>query len=165
MTKASEKYDQIRVEFVNSNVTLKELSTKHGVSYPALRATAARNKWTDERNRVSQKVTTEALAEQIKTRVSELGQFNADDLRMAKAIRSMAAKMLREWQVDTEDASVTQLRTLAQVVADAQKIGRLALGASTDNHELTGAGGGPIQHSDIPLQEYEQALERALEKY
>lgn len=165
MTKASEKYDQIRVEFVNSNVTLKELSTKHGVSYPALRAAAARNKWTDERNSISQKVTTEALAEQIKTRVSELGQFNADDLRMAKAIRAMAAKMLREWQTDTEDVSVTQLRTLAGVVADAQKIGRLALGASTDNHELTGAGGGPIQHSDIPLKEYEAALERALEKY
>lgn len=160
------KYDEIRIEFINGQMTLRDLADKHGMAYDALRKAAARGEWMDERHRASQKVTAEAVNANIQTRVAELAQFNADDLRMAKALRAMAAKTLNDSQRPNGEAlTIAQLGQLARLVADAQKIGRLALGASTDNHELTGAGQGPIQVSDVPLDEYKAALKEVLGEY
>lgn len=163
---SSRKYADIRAEFIAGKMTLRDLAEKHGVGYDTLRKAAARGEWMDERHKVSQKVTSDAVSASIQTRVSELSQFNADDLKMAKALRGMAAKLLNDSQKQgAKPLTIGEIGQIARVVGDAQKIGRLALGASTDNHELTGAGQGPIQVSDIPLKEYEAALQRALEKY
>lgn len=163
---SSQKYVDIRAEFIGGNMTIRELSDKHGLKYDALRKVAARQEWMKERHKVSQKVTSNAVNIAINTRVSELSQFNADDLRMAKAIRGMAAKIINESQhQDGKKLSIGELGQIARIVGDAQKIGRLALGASTDNHELTGAGQGPIQVSDVPLDEYKAALEQALKDF
>ena len=165
------KYDQLKVEFINGKMSLRELAEAHGVKYDALRQVAARGEWMDERHRASQIVTATAIDSQIKTRVSELSQFNKDDLQMAKAIRASAARILTESSQPSPDGkppkrlTLGELGQLARVVNDAQKIGRLALGASTDNHELTGAAGGPVQLSDVPLAEYEAALKKALDQY
>lgn len=165
------KYDQLKVEFINGKMTLRELAEAHGVKYDALRQVAARGEWMDERHRASQIVTATAIDSQIKTRVSELSQFNKDDLQMAKAIRASAARILTDSTQPAPDGkppkrlTLGELGQLARVVSDAQKIGRLALGASTDNHELTGAAGGPVQLSDVPLAEYEAALKKALDQY
>jgi hypothetical protein len=164
------KYDQLKVEFINGKMSLRELAEAHGVKYDALRQVAARGEWMDERHRASQIVTATAIDSQIKTRVSELSQFNKDDLQMAKAIRASAARILTESSQPVDGRppkklTLGELGQLARVVSDAQKIGRLALGASTDNHELTGAAGGPVQLSDVPLAEYEAALKKALDQY
>lgn len=162
---SSRKYADIRAEFIAGRMTLRDLAEKHGVSYEALRKVASREGWMDERHSVTQKITSEAVAAAIQTRVSELSQFNADDLRMAKALRGMAAKIINESQQGGKKLTIGELVQIARLVGDAQKIGRLALGASTDNHELTGAGQGPIQVSDVPLDEYKAALKKALEEY
>ena len=163
---AGRKYADIRAEFIGGKMTLRDLADKHGVGYDALRKVAARQEWMDERHKVSQKVTSEAVNVAIQTRVSELAQFNADDLRMAKALRGMAAKIINESQQQGgKKLTIGELGQIARLVGDAQKIGRLALGASTDNHELTGAGQGPIQVSDVPLDEYKAAIKKALEEY
>lgn len=163
---ANRKYADIRAEFIAGRMTLRDLAEKHGVSYEALRKVASRGEWMDERHNVTQKVTSEAVATAIQTRVSELSQFNADDLRMAKALRGMAAQLINQsQQPGAKKLTIGELGQIARLASDAQKIGRLALGASTDNHELTGAGQGPIQVSDVPLDEYKAALKKALEEY
>lgn len=162
----SQKYADIRAEFISGNMTIRDLADKHGFGYDALRKVAARQEWMKERHKVSQKVTSDAVNVSIHTRVSELSQFNTDDLRMAKAIRGMAAKIINESQHQGgKKLSIGELGQIARIVSDAQKIGRLALGASTDNHELTGAGQGPIQVSDVPLDEYKEALKQALKDF
>lgn len=163
---SSRKYNDIRAEFIAGKMTLRDLAEKHGVAYDALRKAAARGEWMDERHKVSQKVTSDAVNASIQTRVSELSQFNADDLRMAKALRGMAAQLINQsQQPNGKKLTIGELGQIARLAADAQKIGRLALGASTDNHELTGAGQGPIQVSDVPLDKYKAALKKALEEY
>jgi hypothetical protein len=160
------KYDAIRIEFINSNVTLKELSERHNVNYEALRKAAARGKWNDDRAVVSHKVTSQVMEAKLQSRVSELSQFNADDLKMAKALRGLAAKFLNESQnPQSKKITLSEITQIARVVSEAQKIGRLALGASTDNHELTGANQGAIQVTDMPIAEYKAALKQALEDY
>jgi hypothetical protein len=160
------KYDDIRAEFISGKMTLRDLADKHGVAYDALRKAAARGEWMDERHRLSQKVTSEVINTNIQTRVAELSQFNADDLRMAKALRGMAAQLINQsQQANAKKLTIGELGQIARLTADAQKIGRLALGASTDNHELTGAGQGPIQVSDVPLDEYKAALKQVLDEY
>ena len=163
---SSRKYNDIRAEFIAGKMTLRDLAEKHGVAYDTLRKAAARGEWMDERHKVSQKVTSDAVTASIQTRVSELSQFNADDLRMAKALRGMAAQLINQsQQPNGKELTIGELGQIARLASDAQKIGRLALGASTDNHELTGAGQGPIQVSDVPLDEYKAALKKALEEY
>jgi len=94
----SQKYADIRAEFISGNMTIRDLADKRGFGYDALRKVAARQEWMKERHKVSQKVTSDAVNVSIHTRVSELSQFNTDDLRMAKAIRGMAAKIINESQ-------------------------------------------------------------------
>lgn len=163
---ANRKYSDIRTEFIGGRMTIRELAEKHNVSYEALRKVASRGEWMNERHTVTQKVTSAAVATAIHTRVSELSQFNADDLKMAKALRGMAAQLINQsQQPNAKKLSLGELGQIARLASDAQKIGRLALGASTDNHELTGAGSGPIQVSDVPLDEYKAALKKAIEDY
>lgn len=160
------KYTDIRAEFISGSMNLRELADKHSVDYNALRAAAAREGWVNERANISHKVTLDAVNTAIQTRVSELAQFNADDLKMAKALRGMAAQFIGQSQQQAgKRLTIAELCQVARLVSDTQKIGRLALGASTDNHELTGAGQGPIQVSDVPLDEYKAALQKALMEY
>lgn len=163
---AGRKYSDIRTEFIAGQMTIRELAEKHNVSYEALRKVASRNGWMNERHAVTQNVTSKAVATAIHTRVTELSQFNADDLKMAKALRGMAAQLINQsQQPNAKKLSLGELGQIARLASDAQKIGRLALGASTDNHELTGTERGPIQVSDVPLDEYKAALKKAIEDY
>lgn len=92
---------------------------------------AAKEGWEAERKQKSAEVSRVAGDSLTVTRIDELAQFNAADLEMARAIRSKAQTML------DEAASPADLRALASAVDTAQKVGRLALGASTENSTVT----------------------------
>ena len=98
----------LRVEYVHGSATMRELADKHGIKSAGLMRRAAKEGWDAERKQESAKVSKAAGTLLADTRVDELAKFNADDLKMARAIRAKAAA------VDT-----------------AQKVGRLALGAET----------------------------------
>lgn len=122
----------LRVAYVNSAMQYKELAAKHGLKEGTVRQRANREDWARERNAASRAVT-QASNQQIGlTRVEELVAFNADDVRIAKAIRVKAANMLRT------ATTAQDLRALSGAFDTAQKIGRLALGASTENANITG---------------------------
>lgn len=117
----------LRVEYVNSAMTYGELAEKHGLKPGTVRQRANRENWNDSRNALSQLVTTTATEQITDNRVDELTKFNQQDLETAKAIRNKAIEMMG--QIDTP----SDLRALAGAVDVAQKVGRLALGASTEN--------------------------------
>ena len=117
----------IRVEYVNSALQYKDLAERHGLKEGTVRQRANREKWNDERDALSRAVTETATERLTVTRANELAKFNEDDLRVARAIRAKAASLLANAQTPQE------VRALASAFGDAQKIGRLALGAETEN--------------------------------
>ena len=121
----------LKVEYVNSALTYGELAERHGLKAGTVRQRANREGWNDSRNAVSQFVTTSATEQITENRVDELTKFNAEDLATAKAIRNKAIAMMELVE------SPSDLRALAGAVDVAQKVGRLALGASTENSAVT----------------------------
>jgi hypothetical protein len=124
----------LRVEYVNSSLQYKELADKHGLKEGTVRQRANREKWAEERNALSRAVTQKATVDLVDTRADDLAKFNEDDLKMARAIRAKAARMMGN------DLSPQDLRALAGAVDAAQKVGRLALGVSTENSAVTTTG-------------------------
>ena len=129
----------LKVEYVNSALTYGELAERHGLKAGTVRQRANREGWNDSRNAVSQFVTATATEQITENRVDELIKFNAEDLATAKAIRNKAIAMMDGIE------SPSDLRALAGAVDVAQKVGRLALGASTENSAQT--------HRELPTLE------------
>lgn len=119
----------LRVEYVNSTITLRGLADKHGIKAAGVMRRAAKEKWEDARKQESAKVSKASQEALSVSRTEELARFNEDDLKVAKGIRSQAARMMGN-AVDP-----SSLRTLASAFESAQRIGRLALGAATDSHD------------------------------
>lgn len=117
----------LKVEYINSALTYGELADRHGIKAGTVRQRANREGWNDSRNAVSQFVTVTATEQITENRVDELIKFNAEDLATAKAIRNKAIAMMDGIE------SPSDLRALAGAIDVAQKVGRLALGASTEN--------------------------------
>lgn len=121
----------IRTAYIHGTDTMRELASKHGIKAAGLMRRAANEGWDAERKRQSAEISKAASATLTDSRTSELARFNADDLRMARAIRSKAAQMM------AATTTPADLRALAGAVDTAQRVGRLALGASTENSSLT----------------------------
>ena len=130
-------WDSIRTEYVSGNASIKRLSTKYKVSENALEKRAGREKWAESRRKMSEQVTTSADAKIIETKVDELAEFNASDLKIAKALRAQIASHIRAAQTRNTPMDANQIRTLTAASEAAQRIGRLALGASTENSSVT----------------------------
>lgn len=121
----------LRVEYVNGSMDYHELAKAHGLKHATVRQRANREKWQEARHTLSQAVTHAAQAKLTEDRTDELTKFNEDDLKMARAIRAKAARLMGN------DLSAQELRALAGAVDVAQKVGRLALGASTENSAIS----------------------------
>jgi hypothetical protein len=112
----------LRVEYVHSSITMRELAEKHGIKAAGVMRRAANEGWEAERKQESAKVITASGAIAADNRIDELVKFNLDDIKVARAIRSKAAQMLSAIDKPTD------LRSLASAFESAQKIGRIALG-------------------------------------
>jgi hypothetical protein len=144
ITKTRADWPALRLEYVNSTMTQRELAAAHGINASTLMARANKEQWEAARKQ-HQAETSKAAQERLtETKVDELAQFNADDLRMAKALRGRAAMLMQ----NDKTLTAAELRSVATTAAEAQKIGRLALGAETartvnENRELK-----PIEDED-----------------
>lgn len=133
----------IRIEYINTPVTMRELAEKNGIKLPTITQRAAREKWSEERNNVSQKVTMAANSDLFSRRAEELAKFNEEDLELAKKIRAKASAMM-------EDAdSASDLKALSGAIDTAQKVGRLALGANTESSIVTTRSLDPIADDEF----------------
>lgn len=124
-------WTKLRAEYITSASTLRELADRHGIKAAGVMRRAAKEGWDAERKQESARVSKAAIDATVPDRVAELEKFNADDLKMARAIRAKAAQMM------ANTSTPSDLRALAGAVDTAQKVGRLALGASTENSTVT----------------------------
>lgn len=136
----------IEFEFVHSSATYKQVADKHGVTESALRKRGSRHNWMEKRHKVSQLVTDMAAIQRANELSTELTKMNADDLRLAKGIKARVAKLLNR-QVDSDghdELGPLQLRQLASAHESAQRVSRLAIGATTGNTGLSTPDGSPL---------------------
>jgi hypothetical protein len=166
-------WEALKVEYANTNISAAEMAEKYGISAYNLTARITRHKWVLERTRVQQAQAAQLSEEYEKKRASELQVFNADDLKIARAIRNRVAKALnvtslnkKTGEMELANISASELRALAGAAETAQKIGRLALGASTGNVGIAGEGGeGPVQMSAVTMEDYLKAREEVLKDF
>ena len=124
----------IKVEYLNTNASLRELAAKHGIKEAGVLARGAREKWDEERKRIQTKVIEKANKSLEQERIDQLSKLNADDLDAANAIKEKARQMLELIE------SPADLRAISASLDIAQKISRLALGVETvkQSSEVTG---------------------------
>lgn len=127
----SADWTAIRLEYINGSMSQRELADKHGINPAGLMKRASKEGWEAERQQKSAEVSRASQEQITEDRVNVLTKFNEDDLRMARAIRAKAASMLKNLETPSE------LRAVAGAADLAQRIGRLALGAETENSIVT----------------------------
>ena len=134
---ASVNWLKIKNEYINGNISHRDLAKKHGVSYSAARDHAKKEQWTEKRNKQRSKIsekmeqkTAEKLAEQQASHVVNIAMLNymvaealekhlADDLRMriaeAKDLKAYtgALRDIKDIQ-GTVGATVTEVDPLSK---------------------------------------------------
>jgi hypothetical protein len=133
-SKAGIDWVAAKQEYATSDMSLKEIAAKHGCHHKAVERRSALDGWAQARGSFRDEVGRRAQALQSESRAHKLKEWNDADLKIARVLRSRVANRLNKLAQtpDIED-DLTELRTLAGVVESTQRIGRLALGATTDN--------------------------------
>lgn len=173
MTEKDLDWNAIKTEFITGTASLIDLGRKYGIKGSTIRNRSAGKKtrdadnWQDLRDEWRRKVAAAAadvLAEQKKT---ELVTFNKNSLEIAKGIQTQIGKQLLVAQKGGFSIDPKELRLMAGALEQSQKVGRLALGVSTDNLEHTGKDGGPIEseYRQILVEDVMAARERILKEY
>lgn len=153
----------IKLDYMHSALEPMALAKKYDVPPATMRQRVKRGGWAAERHSHVTQVTAQAHGILTAEKVSELTQWNADDLRIARALRAQIAASIKVAQDRKAPLSASELRALAGAAEQAQKMGRLALGVSTENLGLGGTGGqGPIQTAAVPMDAYIAARKQAL---
>jgi hypothetical protein len=129
---------QARVDYVNdSKLSLREIASRYGVSESAVHSRSAREGWSAARTRKAHTLVSQTTRRAIDVAADELSKWNESDLTLAKALRHQVGRKLQAvTKLQAADATVTMesrdLRSLALAAESAQRIARLALGASTE---------------------------------
>jgi hypothetical protein len=120
----------VQSEYI-SGVEYAELSEKYNVKEATIRQRAKRGDWSQQRHNASLAVTEMAVTSMIEEKAALLIKLNETDLSAADSLREKAATLL------AEATTANELKALSGVYDIAQKISRLALGASTENSTVT----------------------------
>jgi hypothetical protein len=121
----------------------KDIAARFGCSYQAVNRVAMLDKWSEQRAEVKRK-TDEAIHENaVKQRLLNADDFNVKDLKFVETMRGAIARETNKLNTSGKLDS-KKILELSAAWEKAQKIGRLALDMSTNNNELTGKGGQPL---------------------
>jgi len=120
----------IQTEYI-SGVEYAELSEKYGIKEATIRQRAKRGDWSQMRHNTSQTVTEVAISAIIEVKADLLAKLNEVDLTAAQSLRDKANELL------ATVATANELKAISGTFDIAQKISRLALGASTENSTVT----------------------------
>lgn len=132
--KVEVNWGELKAEYVTSSITLRALASKHGIKAAGLMSRAAKEKWEDERKRHQSDISKKAINEALLDKADQLSKFNEEDLKVARGLRAMVINQMKSSEGRMDPA---QIRALAGAAAEAQRIGRLALGAETENATIT----------------------------
>lgn len=116
----------------DATLTYRTVAERFNVSVNTVRSRARRGKWQAERTARANLLQQSATQKSVSLAAAELVEFNRTDLLLAKALRAQAAKSLR---AAGDKIAAKDLGQLAGAVESAQRVARLALGASTENSQ------------------------------
>lgn len=120
----------IQTEYV-SGKEYTELSETYNVKEATIRQRSKRGDWSQLRHSASLAVTEKAIDSIIEVKADLLARLNETDLSAAESLRAKATELL------ATVATAAELKALSGTFDVAQKISRLALGASTENSTVT----------------------------
>lgn len=121
MSRSSTDWAAVRLAYINSTKTLREVAAEFEIGAPGVMRRAAREKWDAERKRLSSEVSKAAQKKLTIDRAAELARINDEDLKIATTLKAKAYKMAQD--VDNP----ADLRTLTSVFESAQRISHAAL--------------------------------------
>lgn len=124
-------WGKLQAEYITGIMSLRELAANHDIKPATVMARAAKGKWDDLRKQHQAKISSEAIQAAEIDKTEELRIFNQQCVEAARMIRQKSWEMLGVGGNSPQD-----IRALASAIESAQKIGRLALGATTDNADL-----------------------------
>ncbi len=124
--------------WVTSTSTFETVGKKLGIPPGLMRKRAGREGWKAEREEFSRRVEAEVTEELIETTVKDLKEWNTETLTEARRLREAARSLFMRKRTDgrwihTTKVSAQGLQAAAAANMTADKLARLALGASTDN--------------------------------
>ena len=122
----------LKLQYVHGAETLREIADKHNIKAAGVMRRAAKEGWDAARKQESAKVSTVAHAALGDERATRLAKFNEQDAKIAEALKAKAVRLLNGPDLDDR-----VLANLTRIFDGAQKIGLLALGAATENHNVT----------------------------
>lgn len=137
-------WEAARLHYVNGGDSYILTAKKFGLSATAVEKRGQKDGWPEQRQELLDTITLQAQKRRTAQRLAELEAFDDSDLKVAKAIRAQVAKALTAMQKSSLPCDHKALRNLAAAAEVAQRIGRLALGASTGSQEITGKDGQPL---------------------
>lgn len=145
----SNKYDwhNIKREYVEGRIdkdnkqiwpTMKQLSLKYGIPPAYLRRIAASQKWTIEKNNYVTNYEHAKQSEKIKYLAQKSAKFDGKCIKIAEeGIKKIEDFLFRKQDIEEDGTkiilTIDDLELAAKTLERFQKVGRLALGNSTDN--------------------------------
>lgn len=130
---AKADWTAVRLAYVNSSDSYAQLAARFGLTDSAVEKRGEREGWARERRSRSEAVGAAAQAKIDKDRLQEIAEWNAADLRLAKAFRVQIARNLNNFGASAADP--LELKTLLTASEIAQRVARTALGIARENPE------------------------------
>ena len=124
----------IKLAYIHGTDTMRELAKKNEINSSGLMKRAAKEEWEAERQQESAKVSKAVSVTMLETKADLLAKFNDSDLKIANNLKAMISRNIQASEGNMEP---NHIRTLASAASEAQRIGRLALGAETENTVVT----------------------------
>lgn len=120
--------------------TLEDLAKKHKCSFSYIQKVAAAGEWTEARQIYRRKLEDARQAKKTEILASAAAQFDADVLKVVKMelvqVQAHLVQAMRELQRDKNSTMDPEtLERMTRALYRIQKVGRLALGESTDKVE------------------------------
>lgn len=168
--KSGVDWEPIRAAYVGSKDSLWTVADRFGINRKTVEKHAQRHGWTEARRKMAEAVERAALEQVAKERSGELYEWNKADLTLAKALRTQVVRsIVAAAGSDGTSAPAlkpTEIRALVSAAEGVQRLGRLALGATTNNSGISGPDGGPIEGAAAGLgctpEEYADAMRSVL---
>lgn len=127
MAKKSYDWVAIKVQFINSSLTVQEFADKFSIPYGTLKKQATKGKWLDERVAIGAETIRKSNEISTDIRAYQLTELDNETLKLINRAQKKLAVL-----IDVSEKA-NELKSISGAIIDLQKGYRLALGASTEN--------------------------------
>lgn len=131
MAKKSYDWVAIKVQFINSSLTIPEFSEKYNIPLGTLKKQVAQGSWMDERSRVGAETVRKSVEVSSDIRAYQLTELDNKTLSLIGKAQDKLERMIEK------SGEAKELKSISSAIVDLQKGYRLALGASTENQATT----------------------------